>query len=132
MKTDTINPTLAAFLSAYIKCALWSSLDDDCRPLDSSKSRADLAPNTEAQMMADCMAFMEANAGLLDASGLSVEQQGHDFWLSRNGHGAGFFDRCFAGQYKYAREEACRQLQEKANAFGECNLYISDDGLIYC
>ncbi len=45
----------------------------------------DLAPDTLAKIMADCLAY--------DRDGYSATRAGHDFWLTRNGHGAGFWDR---------------------------------------
>lgn len=48
----------------------------------------------------------------------------HDFWLTRNRHGAGFWD----GDYEKADGE---KLTELAHSFGEINLYVGDDGKIY-
>lgn len=54
------------------------------------------------------------------------EGTGHDFWLTRNGHGCGFWDRndCLpadAGQRLTAASEKC----------GEYYLYVGDDGIVY-
>ena len=46
----------------------------------------------------------------------------HDFWLTRNGHGTGFWD----GDYP----ETGDRLTELAKKFGECNLYVTDDNEI--
>jgi len=78
------------FFHAYVACALWSSTDDNGEPLD-LYSVDDIDPKTLEVMRADCKDFVEANSELLD--GLDAEQCGHDFWLTRNGHGAGFWDR---------------------------------------
>ena len=51
-------------------------------------------------------------------------KNGHDFWLTRNRAGAGFWDR---GYDKQAGES----LSNAAMKFPEINLYIGDDGLIY-
>ena len=48
---------------------------------------------------------------------------GHDFWLTRNRHGAGFWDR--------GLEFVGINLTDAAHAWGEFNLYVGDDGLIY-
>ena len=50
------------------------------------------------------------------------EQFAHDFWLTRNGHGSGFWDR---GLGKLGD-----QLTEHSKTFGSCDLYVSDDGEI--
>jgi hypothetical protein len=49
---------------------------------------------------------------------------GHDFWLTRNGHGAGFWD----GDWP---KEAGDRLTKACEEFGEFDLYIGDDGMIY-
>lgn len=112
-----------AFLAAYIRAALWSSIDDNGDPLEDNHSASDLAPATLAEMEADCEAFQTANAALLDRAG-DAEQNGHDFWLTRCRHGAGFWDRGYP-------DEVGDALTEAAHSFGECNLYAGDDGLIY-
>ena len=81
---------LDKFTLAYIECALWSSTDDDGEPLDDQYGIDDIAPECLAQSVEDCKAFQEEHAGLL--ASLDDEQCGHDFWLTRNGHGAGFWD----------------------------------------
>ncbi len=106
------------FLDAYIYCALWSSTDDDGIYLDGGN--ADLPPETLDAMKADCKAFLDLADELLD---LEYSQAGHDFWLTRNGHGAGFWD----GDWP----EHGDKLTEISKGFGEANLYIGDDGLIY-
>ena len=51
------------------------------------------------------------------------ERLGHDFWLTRNGHGAGFWDRGLG--------ELGQKLTEATKTFGTSDLYIGDDGKIY-
>jgi hypothetical protein len=111
------------FLQAYIFAAIWSTIDDNGEPLDVNYSANDLAPEALKRMEKDCNDFQKANADTLQASGLSDEQAGHDFWLTRNGHGTGFWDRGIG--------ENGEKLTEAADAYGECNLYVGDDGKIY-
>lgn len=118
MPTDTI---LDQFSAAYIECALWSSLDDET-PMDSLYSIDDIAAAALASMMADCAAFCDANAADI---GDEHERAGHDFWLTRNGHGCGFWD----GDWS---EEVGDRLTKASEAYGECDLYVGDDGFIYC
>ncbi len=49
---------------------------------------------------------------------------GHDFWLTRCGHGAGFWD----GDWP---EPAASVLTEASKEFGNVDLYVGDDGQIY-
>jgi hypothetical protein len=115
------------FTSAYFEAALWSSTDDDGAPLDDAKySDTELAPKTIERFKADCSLFQSENEALLLEADehQSTARQGHDFWLTRNGRGAGFWD----GDYP---EELGEQLTKASKAFGGCDLYIGDDGLIY-
>lgn len=110
-----------AFLSAYIEAALWSSVDDAGEPLDSTYFASDLSEQALAEMESDCADFQQANSELLES--LSNEQAGHDFWLTRNGHGAGFWDRGLG--------ECGRKLTEACKPYGSQDIYIGDDGKIH-
>lgn len=111
------------FLKGYAGCALWSSTGDDGEPLDGAYGIEDLAPATLEAMEADCRSFREAYGDLLAQAG-DDGRNGHDFWLTRNHHGADFWDRgCGSVGAK---------LTEAAHAWGSCDLYVGDDGLIYC
>lgn len=107
----------------YAVAALWSSTGDDDEPLDQNHGIEDIAPETLEAMREDCKAFAESAAALIEETGLSEEQVGHDFWLTRNGHGAGFWDRGLG--------DAGDQLAKLCKGFGEVWLYVGDDGLIY-
>lgn len=108
------------FTRQYMETALWSSTDDCDTPLDANYSITDIAEETQAKMIADCAKFQLDNADDINDS----SQAGHDFWLTRNGHGAGFWD----GDYP---EEIGKRLTLASKAYGNFNLYVGDDGLIY-
>jgi hypothetical protein len=84
---------------------------------------ADIAPATLEQMAQDCSSFQDTFGALLESSGQDSEQSGHDFWLTRNGHGAGFWDRGLG--------QIGQRLTEAAKSYGEYDLYIGDDGKIH-
>lgn len=110
---------------AYIECALWSSVGDE--PLDADYGIDDIAPETLARMQVDCDDFTgnPEVAALLEQSRLSAEQIGYDFWLTRNGHGAGFWDRGLG--------DVGTKLTAMTKPYGGCDLYVGDDdGKIYC
>jgi hypothetical protein len=123
---------LDSFTKAYIQAALWSSTDDAGLPLDSIYGPSDLAPETQAAIVKDCARFLVENEATIYSatcsrgSGLfpQIERAGHDFWLTRNGHGAGFWD----GDWS---EPEAAQLTAASKKFGEVDLYVGDDGLIY-
>lgn len=139
---------LDTFTTAYIDAALWSTSaelgrcatcnndaaqtqDDRCatcggdvRGTDRSMddlgfSVEDIDADTLAKMVADCARFQAEN----DLSEGTDKRAGHDFWLTRNGHGAGFWD----GDWP----ETGDTLTEACKAYGEVYLYVGDDGRIY-
>jgi hypothetical protein len=123
------EPRLDSFTRAYIEAALWSSTDNadesGGEPLDKNYGPGDISDETMALMVEDCALFQERYADLLSESGMDNEQAGHDFWLSRNRHGTGFWD---ADQID---EEFQQPLQDAAESFGEFDLNVGDDGLIF-
>lgn len=117
------------FLSAYLEAMVFtdmSDIDDECRDSDFS---AELIEHSRQ----DCELFQSEQSNLLalayERDGYGPTQAGHDFWLSRNGHGAGFFDR---------RELEADDLGDRLQAscgdftvFPGVDMYKGDDGEAY-
>lgn len=104
-------------------------------PMDRHYSESDLAPEARQQMARDCEQFLVDWQGALDKAIATgevkcgpdfgpQERAAHDFWLSRNGHGAGFFDGDWPEPYGDI-------LQKASESFGDCDLYAGDDGKLY-
>lgn len=104
-------------------------------PLDRNYTVDDIAPAALERIIAECKRFQRENAGTIDAAIETGEvrygpdfcvmgQAGHDFWLTRNRHGAGFWDGDWPEPY-------ARTLTDAAHTFGECTLYVGDDGKLY-
>ena len=79
-------------------------------------------------MIADCAKFQLDNRwalinAVLADSDADTERAGMNFWLTRNGHGSGFWD----GDWGDWGDE----LTDASKAFGECDLYVGDDGMLY-
>jgi len=111
----------------YLVAALWSSTDDD-EPLDTSYEITDIHATAIAKSRVDCETFLVENeqdiAVLLDDDH-KMSSIMHDFWLTRNGHGCGFWD----GDYP---KEIGDRLTESSKRFGEVNIYVGDeDGVIW-
>jgi hypothetical protein len=130
---------VAEFLAGYVRCALWSSNDesDDSggEPIDQNYDAADIAPSSMAEAEQDCRAFLHAVGHLITddnftgrADGTLAARAGNDFWLTRVGHGAGFWDGDWKSDDRHDDE---RPLSRAAGAAGECNPYIGDDGKVY-
>lgn len=118
---------LDKFTRAYIQAALWSSNDNSTpqggEPLSSNYDVTDIAPDTLEKMSYDCASFQLLHRAMLERSGQSPEQSGHDFWLTRNGHGAGFWDRGLG--------PVGDELTTAAHSFKEFDLYVGDDGKVH-
>jgi hypothetical protein len=110
------------FTTGYIECALWSSTDDDGNPLDDDYGPEDIAPDSLASMVEDCTMFQRDHAR--DLEDCDASRAGHDFWLTRNRHGAGYWD----GDYP---QDIGRRLTDAAHAWGSSDLYVGDDGMIH-
>lgn len=89
-----------AVLRGYLTAALWTGLcceseqDDNPEPLDSWAGVSDIPAEIVSEYRDDVRAFlMIVESEGLDISALDAEQVGHDFLLTRNHHGAGFWDR---------------------------------------
>lgn len=103
---------------------LWTEAADDGEPgehLDAAHDRDDFAPHCRTELRADVRSFYLLNAHDLD--GIDAAQVGHDFILTRNRHGAGFWDRGLG--------DRGTRLTEAAHAYGELSAYVGDDGKVY-
>lgn len=117
---------LEQMVQQYAETALWSSVytmneGDDYIPFDQHHDTDDIATETWAEFWQDCAAFLSAN--LDDLKDMDPGQAGHDFWLTREGHGAGFWDRGLGDRGD--------RLTDACKAYGEVYLYIGDDGRIH-
>jgi hypothetical protein len=130
---------MQAFVVSYLETALWSSTDNgyfganDRRnnkrgqenggePLDKNFSIEDIGDATRKQAETDCAHFVEMAGAKLE--GLDANRVAHDFWLTRNGHGAGFWDGDYA-------EPLGTELTKLSKTFGSFDLYVGDDGKVY-
>jgi hypothetical protein len=110
------------FFRAYVECALWSShdWDDDCDALDANYRPEDIEAQSLAKMYADCADFWKANRE--DLQDIDSDDAGHNFWLTRNRHGAGFWDMGLG--------DIGQRLTDAAHVYGESDLYVSN-GKVY-
>ena len=129
---------LDRFTVAYITAALWSTNDESDpsggEPLDRNYDIEDIDQESLDRIVADCESFQAKMYDLftweqLDDACLMrfncEEQAGHDFWLTRNGHGCGFWET------SDWQESVGSKLNQLAHDFGECGLYVGDDNKIH-
>lgn len=126
MKTQTEQ-----FVKAYLAAAIWSSTyeneDGECVPMDDKYSTRDISASSIFDATQDCIQFINANGipSYGDPEYSDAEKAGHDFWLTRNHHGAGFWDR-----RELSMEDKAR-LMEASHSFREVDLIVGDDGELH-
>ena len=131
----SVNPAdfglveLDEFTKGYLLAAFWTNDDEAPGGMDYAETDrfdvmfANLHPAALDAAAADCRKFQEQNAALLASAG-DGSRNGGDFWLTRCGHGCGFWDRDYA-------ENIGKGLTDAAHAFGNVDLYTGDDGRLY-
>lgn len=73
------------FIAAYIECVFFADQPEDHTFID------DLDEDFKRESIIDCLAFYNRIACYLPDE--HIEQAGHDFYLTRQGHGTGYWDR---------------------------------------
>ena len=135
-----VAPTLWAkqaqsiMADAYVESLLWSS---SVIGLDEQPYNADEYHHSDALQESsynDCVDFYQTNSEIIELyieqmveSGMSERdafaQLGHDFALTRNHHGAGFWDRGLG--------DLGINLTDIAQSYGSVDVYLGDDELIH-
>lgn len=127
MDTKNLSPEFRAFTNGYREALIWSTSGGfEGRELESLDGFT-FSAEASLQIALDCRAFIEANRESLEQAaavpGYSWSHAGHDFWLTRAGHGAGFWDGDIG--------DIGDRLTDASKAAGEVWPYIGDDGLIH-
>lgn len=122
------EPTSSAFLRGYLAAALFTGTDESDEqggePLDKNYTIDDFSNDAIARAVRDTNEFIKKYNDQLAETGADDEQLGHDFWLTRNRHGTGFWDRNYP-------EPAAKTLTDAAHAMGECWVLVGDDNKIH-
>lgn len=114
-----------AFLGGYVECALWSSCDDDGYSVYDDYGAEDFHSESMQFMRESCLEFLQEPGvyRMLREVGSTAEQAGHDFWLTQNHHGAGFWDRGYG--------KIGDKLTERAQSYCNVELYLGEDGMVH-
>jgi len=115
--SEVTSPIIMKMLNGYLEAALWTEEEE----IGHANIESDISNDAKIDAYKDVKKFLSQAGSLID--GIDPEQIGHDLWLTRNGHGAGFFDRGLG--------EVGDKLSDIAREMGEKNLYIGDDGQIH-
>lgn len=120
---------ITTMVDNYIEAALWATSDtrpedpEDTtpRPLDDDFDASDLTPEARDSIESDCEQFATDNWA--DLKDMDPAQAGHDFLLTRDGHGAGFWDRGLGDKGD--------RLTAACKPYGDSGLYVGDSGDIH-
>lgn len=122
-----------AFFDSYLETALWSTNDESDpetggEPMNANYGTDDIDEKSYYGLRKEALRFYKDNVeDIVSWEGRGYGPHvsaGHDFWLTRNGHGAGFWD----GDWP---EPMATRLTEESERYGEVDLYVGDDGKIY-
>lgn len=110
---------IAKILTHYFTAVLFTEEDND-GDMDNGIAPGDFtvynfSEDSKEKAEKDIKAFIELAGDKLED--WPEEQIGHDFWLTRCGHGAGFFDR----DLPHAKElqELCKQFEFHGEVYAE-------------
>lgn len=115
------------FMRHYLDALLWSSLGVDGEPIGDNYSVDDVADDAIQLIRYDIASFLWQDRKIIRANRhlpfMTDEAIAHDIALTRNRHGAGFWDR--------GHERFRATLTEKAHELGSQDLYVGDDGRLH-
>ena len=107
-----------AFIAAFFEALFWSEGEAFY-----DLSYTDLEDDDAKELISDCLGFLSEASTLLAKTSLTFESAGHDFLLTRNGHGAGFWDRGLG--------DIGDKLTGMAHNYGTIGLDLGDNGQVY-
>ncbi len=114
------------FLKGYIECIDFTeeeTLRVGEEPIDVVEA---LSHEALARIYSDCVDFFfneYRRLQLIISYSYTYGHAGHDFWLTRNGHGAGFWDRGF--------KEDGEELADHARIYCAVEVYCEYDGKVH-
>lgn len=109
------NKREACFIKAYFEAVYFTDTGDSEQPTVDQP----LCEVFKRESVIDCLCFFGRYESYLSDDNL--EQAGHDFWLTRNGHGTGFWDRPEVYGLTYAN-----MFTDIAESFGEVDAYFDE------
>ncbi|GAA4852507.1 hypothetical protein [Saccharopolyspora rosea] len=130
----SVEEYIEEMANGYAECLLWQATyvaehDKDCTRTECECDRTEMADHFTAadfsddlwdQIKAECKDFFDSN--WRDLGDIDAQQAGHDFLLTRQRHGTGFWDRGLGDKGD--------RLTESAKVYGEHNIEV-EDGFVY-
>ena len=120
--TTPMTTPLQQLIDGYIEAVYFTETGDTGQP----ESCAELSASTKLEIKRVCARFYGAYVELLAHCGASWEQVGHDLHLTRQGFGAGFWDRNEDFYPEEVREELIRACQ----LLGEIDAFVFEEDIL--
>ena len=124
MNFEKIETFAKDMLPHYLEAAVFADSPENEEALTDAEESEGFEFSEEAEHFAyiDCLYFVRKAYPWLRT--LTPEESGHNLWLSRNGHGTGFWDRGL----KHGD-----QLHDISAKMGTCDIILSDqiNGILY-
>jgi len=127
INSDRFNPSnIKNIIVKYLETALWLAPDDESEK-DNFENMTIYNFSKEAYQQAEneIKWFLDVAGNAIERSNLNDQAVGFYLWLTRNGHGSGFWD------HSYNNKEDEEELCYLSKILGECWIYIGDDNKIY-
>lgn len=134
----TLKTDFPQFFQAYLTAALWSSVIDEGEqqdgrngdPFDAHFSTDDFTEEALEVLRAHAFSFWcrmwyyinHEKPPARCKRDMDAGSAGHDFWLTQNGHGAGFWD----GDWPVYGE----MFTKFSKCYPEINLYVTENGQV--
>jgi len=112
---DYSEKELQEFLSSYLEAASWA----DC-PEENIQDGLSFDKESFNTAKLDCEKFLDENYAFIK---YHLNQAGHDFWLTRQHHGSGFWDRP-----EMWGKETAKKLTKESHKFPERSIQIEQFG----
>lgn len=116
-ESEVASSEVIEILDGYLEAALWSEEER----IGEANIELDISDDAKIDAYTDIKNFMNQTEGLIND--IEPSQIGHDLWLTRNGHGTGFWDRDLG--------EVGEKLSNIASNMGEKHLFWGEDGKIH-
>lgn len=118
-ESNSKTHSIEKILHHYILCALWA---EETKEELADKTISNFSIKSRKDAIDQIRWFVAMTGNSIDH--ISDNEIGHDLWLTRNGHGSGFFDRGYDDDVEEILSDLCDVL-------GEVHLEVGDGGEIH-
>jgi len=115
-ESEVVSSEIMDIINGYLEAALWTEKD----MIGEVNIDSDVSDDAKIDAYTDIKNFTSQAGNLIN--GIDPEQIGHDLWLTRNGHGVGFWDRGLG--------DVGEKLSDIARNMGEKHVFWGEEGKI--